>query len=233
MRRLCNGESNEMRSLINDIRGRRRLSTRLVNREDGLQRSTRSPSETTSSDGYFRAETEELTIPADFDLARQRSASKNLPEDNSAFPAATWFKTASDGQSSFLMNSMRDTLRRIAILLLSQGPCRRTPPTSPGSSLISESLNRRPISDWIAHLQTTLADLLAVDSILREEIRHRYLMLEYAVVRVSDRCFSDPAFRQINTDTPTVVPTSGDQRKPLLGDSKMQDLPSTSPAARP
>jgi len=39
--------------------------------------------------------------------------------------------------------------------------------------------DRQRYEDWLAHIRTALPDVCAIDSVLREEDKHRYVMIEY------------------------------------------------------
>jgi hypothetical protein len=113
-----------------------------------------------------------------FRLGPRRSALANLPEDESKFPAATWLKTLlAEGAENIVLESL--TMRRAS------------PPGQPrafksdGSNLpwVIEGLKKSDptrYADWVAHLQTALPDLVDIDTVEREDDRHRYLMLRYS-----------------------------------------------------
>ncbi|HEC97114.1 MAG TPA: ATP-binding protein [Nitrospirae bacterium] len=112
-----------------------------------------------------------------FKLGPQKSALGNLPEDEKKFPVATWVK--------------RTLLQGIQVLMLNSEIMRKpSPPGLPkhfrtdGSNLpwvverlFKEDVNR--FHAWIEHLQTALPDLKHIKTILREEDKHRYLVLKY------------------------------------------------------
>jgi len=128
-----------------------------------------------SGNDYFRAETTEWNNQ--FRLGPRRSALANLPEDESMFPAATWFKRyISEGVQRIMLNS--EAMRR------------PSPPQSPrsflpdGSNLpwvIEDLKQKRPerLSQWVQHLRTALSDVHGIGTVERSEDRHRYLVLEY------------------------------------------------------
>ncbi len=112
-----------------------------------------------------------------FKLGPQKSALANLPEDESKFPVATWLK--------------RTLLQGIQILMLNSEIMRKpSPPGMPkyfrtdGSNLswVIERLDTEcpeRFKDWIEHLQTALPDLEHIKTILREDDKHRYIVLKY------------------------------------------------------
>lgn len=112
-----------------------------------------------------------------FKLGPQKSALANLPEDESKFPVATWLK--------------RNLVQGIQILMLNSEVMRRpSPPGMPkyfrtdGSNLpwVIDSLSTEypdRFREWIEHLRTALPDLEHIKTILREEDKHRYIVLRY------------------------------------------------------
>lgn len=112
-----------------------------------------------------------------FKLGPQKSALGNLPEDETQFPVATWLKrTLLDGIQTLMLNS--EMMRK------------PSPPGMPknfrtdGSNLpwVVERLFKEypdKFDDWIEHLRTALPDLENIKTILREEDKHRYIVLRY------------------------------------------------------
>ena len=112
-----------------------------------------------------------------FKLGPRKSALANLPDDESKFPVATWFKR--------LLLEGVDTL-----VLNSQMMRKSSPPGLPksfrpdGSNLpwvIHEqySKNRDQFNEWVTHIRTALPDVTTIQTIERPEDRHRYLKLVY------------------------------------------------------
>ena len=111
-------------------------------------------------------------------LGPSKSALGNLPADTRSFPVATWFREHLDaGVQRFMLNSR--TIRR------------PSPPTKvagfvpDGSNLpwvIARMREQDPerYDDWIAHLRTALPDLKSIETVEREEDRHRYMIYVYA-----------------------------------------------------
>jgi len=111
-----------------------------------------------------------------FKLGHRKSALGNLPPDETQFPAATWLKNLlSEGVQPFVLNSL--------LIRKPSPPNQRRGFRTDGSNLpwVVAELQRQPerFNDWIAHLRTSLTDLVDVHSVLRQEDRHRYLVLEY------------------------------------------------------
>ena len=128
-----------------------------------------------SGNDYFSAETSGWHNL--FRLGPQKSALANLPEDETKFPIATWFKELlSVGVQRLALNSER--MRR------------PSPPSTPkvflpdGSSLpwaveLLHKKHKRRLREWIAHVRTALPDLKTIRTVERSEDRHRYLVVEY------------------------------------------------------
>lgn len=128
-----------------------------------------------SGNDYFSSETSGWNNL--FRLGPQKSALANLPEDETKFPAATWFK-------EFLLRGVQ------TLALNSEAMRRPSPPGTPrafrpdGSNLpwVVEMLHkkhRRRLEEWIDHVQTALPDLKSIKTVERSEDRHRYLVLEF------------------------------------------------------
>ena len=131
-----------------------------------------------------------------FRLGPQKSALANLPEDETKFPIATWFKEL--------------LTRGVQVLALNSEAMRRpSPPGTPrafrldGSNLpwVVETLAKRKrgrLAEWVEHLQTAIPDLKSVRTVEREEDRHRYLVLEYENgLRVPSWLVSDGTLRMM------------------------------------
>lgn len=129
----------------------------------------------TASNDYFRAETSEWNAP--FNFGRNRLALANLPEEETRFPVAVWFR-------KFLTRG----IQRLA--LSSEALRRPSPPGSvteflpDGSNLpwVVERFRTEHPDDfgrWLAHVQTALPDVTGIDTVERKEDRHRYLRLTY------------------------------------------------------
>lgn len=113
-----------------------------------------------------------------FKLGPRKSTLGNLPEDESNFPASTWFKQLlSEGVQPFVLNSLR--IRRAS----PPGQERGFKPDGSNLPWVIADLERRNPErrrEWIAHLRTSLPDLEDVRTSLREDDRHRYLTLVYS-----------------------------------------------------
>lgn len=112
-----------------------------------------------------------------FKLGPRKSALANVPEDETAFPTATYLKNLlSEGVQRLVLNSL--VLRRAS----PPGQVRGFKPD--GSNLpwvvqhLSEEAPQR-FGDWVEHLASALPDLEAVRTVERQDDKHRYLVLRY------------------------------------------------------
>lgn len=128
-----------------------------------------------SGNDYFSSETSGWNNL--FRLGPQKSALANLPEDETKFPVATWFKELlMVGVQTLALNSLR--MRQAS------------PPGAPkvfvpdGSNLpwVVEGLakkHRQKFSEWLSHVRTAIPNLRTIKTVERREDRHRYLILEF------------------------------------------------------
>ena len=114
--------------------------------------------------------------------------------DSSLFPATHWLDEMlyKGVQSIFLDSGMS----------WPSPPNQKNTFRTDGSNLpwVVNELQRTPerYDEWIRHLQTSLPDLVAVNTILRPEDRHRYLMLEYTNgLKVPSWMVSDGTLRML------------------------------------
>lgn len=128
-----------------------------------------------SGNDYFSSETSGWNNL--FRLGPHKSALANLPEDDTKFPVATWFK-------ELLMIGVQQ------LALNSQQMRQPSPPRAPktflpdGSTLplVVENLatrHQKRFEDWLQHVKTALPDLRTIRTVERSEDRHRYIVLEY------------------------------------------------------
>lgn len=112
-----------------------------------------------------------------FRLGRAKSALANIPADTKSFPVSSWFRDLLEsGVQSIVLNSQ--TIRQ------------PSPPglgmrfQTDGSNLpwVIAALRRDPqrFQGWLDHVRTALEDIADIDTVEREEDRHRYLVLRYA-----------------------------------------------------
>ena len=129
-------------------------------------------------DGYWS----ERDVMADeahlvFKLGPRKSTLGNLPEDESLFPVSSWLKQfLGQGIQKITLNSL--LIRKAS----PPGQPREFKPD--GSNLpwviaVLREKNPARFKEWIAHLRTALEDLEDVRTVVREDDRHRYLVLVY------------------------------------------------------
>ena len=147
-----------------------------------------------SGNDYFSSETSGWSNL--FRLGPQKSALANLPEDETKFPVATWFKEV--------------LMRGVQTLALNSEVMRRpSPPGTPrtfrpdGSNLPwvvrgLEGKQQGRLREWIEHLRTALPDLKNIKTVERREDRQRYLVLEFENgLRVPSWLVSDGTLRML------------------------------------
>jgi hypothetical protein len=129
----------------------------------------------TASNDYFISETSGWNAP--FNFGRNRLALANLPEEEARFPVAVWFRQL--------------LTRGIQRLALSSEQLRRpSPPGSvteflpDGSNLpwvVERFRSEHPdeFARWLELVRTALPDVTGIDTVERQEDRHRYLRLTY------------------------------------------------------
>jgi len=115
-------------------------------------------------------------IPS-FKLGIKKSALGNLPEDETRFPASTWLK-------KFLLEEVQLFILNSQIIKLSSPPAQKSGFKTDGSNLpwVIDSLkHKNPDSFriWLEHIQTTLKDIVDIDTRVREDDRHRYIVVKY------------------------------------------------------
>ncbi|MGQ9576386.1 MAG: methylation-associated defense system AAA family ATPase MAD3 [Thermoguttaceae bacterium] len=138
-------------------------------------------------------------------LGPHKSALGNLPQDESRFPASTWLrKLLIEGVQKLVLNSL--LIRRPS----PPGQVRGF--KSDGSNLPWVVADFRSRSEerfrhWIAHLQTALPDVKDIETIEREEDKHRYLVLCHADgLRVPSWVASDGTLRLLALTLPAYLP---------------------------
>lgn len=113
-----------------------------------------------------------------FKLGQRKSTLGNLPEDETNFPVSSWFKQLlANGVEKLVLNSLK--------IRLASPPGQGVGFKADGSNLpwvVAELERTNParLSEWVSHLRVALPDLQAVKTVVREDDRHRYLVLEYS-----------------------------------------------------
>ena len=154
----------------------------------------------------FYAETRKGWYP--FKLGPRRSALGNLPEDETKFPVATWFKDLLNGSV-------------VTFALRAEALRKPSPPHVPGvyqmdgSSLpwIVHDMRKtrmKGFEPWLEHVRTALPDIEDVDTFLRPEDQHRYLLVRYASgVTVPSWGISDGTLRMLALTLLAYLPKRG------------------------
>ncbi len=124
---------------------------------------------------YFRSETSKWNNL--FRLGPAKSALANLPEDETRFPTAIWFK--------------RWLMEGIQVLALDPGAMRLPAPAGSPASLLPDGSNLAwalhdlevhdpsRLAEWIEHLRTSLPDVRSVSTREKPEDRSRYVEIAY------------------------------------------------------
>ena len=178
--------------------------TRLVLTKGGESNGPLSPHIQLSGDVFFDETDVELDAPLRFHLGERKSALGNLPEDESRFPAATWFKQfLSKELTPYQLDSKQ---------LHAASPFGLNKALLPNAAnlpwVIADFKETQPAAfrDWVAHLQVALPDLANIRAVLREDDRHRYLMLEYGGgLRVPSWFVSEGTLRLIALTLPAYL----------------------------
>lgn len=112
-----------------------------------------------------------------FKLGLQKSALANLPEDESRFPASTWFK--------------RLLVDGIDYIHLDSESMQRASPPGKGTAFLPDGSNlpwvirhlaehhSEAFTQWLQHVRTTLGDVRTIDTVVRDDDRHCYLRVTY------------------------------------------------------
>ncbi|MBI1902164.1 MAG: AAA family ATPase [Planctomycetia bacterium] len=113
-----------------------------------------------------------------YKLGPRKSTLANLPEDETKFPASAWFKRLlTDGIEQITLNSLR--------MRLASPPGQGTGFKPDGSNLpwvvddLAKSAPHR-LREWVSHVRSVLPDLKEIRTVLRDDDRHRYLVVRYA-----------------------------------------------------
>lgn len=139
-----------------------------------------------------------------FKFGVKRSALGNLPADETKFPAATWLK-------EFLLEGVQ------LFILDSQNIKKASPPgqskkfKTDGSNLpwvINDLRNdEKQFKKWIKHIQTALPEIVDIDTVEREDDKHRYLRVSYEnKIRVPSWLVSDGTLRLLALSLPAYLP---------------------------
>jgi hypothetical protein len=131
-----------------------------------------------SSDGFEFRSGEILEYPDyHFEYGSQISALANMPADRRKFVAALWFR-------SLLLDKIQrfDLSSRDLEHPSPPGLGKRFQPDGSNLPWVIAELRKDPerFQQWLEHVRTALPDIQDIDSIERQEDRHRYLVIHYA-----------------------------------------------------
>ena len=127
------------------------------------------------NDNYYTEGTKSY-MPS-FRLGRGKLALANIPADEGSFPVSSWFRDLLEsGVQSVTLNSQ--TIRQ---------------PSPPGLGLRFQTdgsnlpwviaelrKDSRRFAGWLEHVRTALSDIADIETVEREEDRHRYLVIKYS-----------------------------------------------------
>lgn len=142
-------------------------------------------------------------IPS-FKLGIKKSALGNLPDDETRFPASTWLK-------KFLLEEIQLFILNSLIIKRPSPPGQGLNFKTDGSNLpwvIDNLRHKNPDSFriWLEHIQTTLKDIVDIDTRVREDDRHRYIVVKYKnEVEVPSWLVSDGTLRLLALTIPAYI----------------------------
>jgi predicted ATPase len=132
----------------------------------------------------------------------KKSALGNLPADESSFPVSSWLRNFLMQETQrFVLNS--DLIRKAS----PPGQSRGFKPDGSNLPWVIEQIDITRINNWVRHLQTALPDLKDIRTVLREDDKHRYLVLEYANdLEIPSWLASDGTLRLLALTLPAYLP---------------------------
>jgi predicted ATPase len=142
-----------------------------------------------------------------FRLGPRKSSLANLPEDEQKFPISTWAKRLlMEGIQVLALNSF--AMRQPCSPLSSK----RFVPDGSNLPLAIRDLQKSPerYQQWLAHVQTALPDIHAIEVQERPEDRHLYIEVEYQTkARVPSWLVSDGTLRLLALTLIAYLPSDG------------------------
>ena len=138
-----------------------------------------------------------------FKLGIKRSALANLPADETKFPASTWLKEfLFEGVQRFILDSL--SIREAS----PPGQSMTFKPDGSNLPWVINNLKKdeRQFRKWIAHVKTALPDIIDINTVEREDDRHRYLRVFYeGNIRVPSWLVSDGTLRLLALTLPAYL----------------------------
>jgi len=154
------------------------------------------------NDNYY-TEGRKSYMPS-FRLGRGKSALANVPADVDSFPVSTWFqRLLEEGVQTFALNGL--AIRQPS----PPGVGMKFLPDGSNLPWVVESLwkSRSAFKRWVEHVRTAIPDIADIETIEREEDRHRYLVLTYSNgARVPSWLVSDGTLRLLALTVPAYLP---------------------------
>ena len=139
-----------------------------------------------------------------FNFGPQKTALGNLPEDETTFPATTWFKRLlAEGVQAFVLDSLN--------IRQASRPGQGLKFKTDGSNLpwVVEALQAQhpdQFQAWLRHVQTALPELAHIQVVERTDDKHRYLVLHYAGgIQVPSWLVSDGTLRLLALTLPAYL----------------------------
>ncbi len=138
-----------------------------------------------------------------FKLGIKRSALANLPADETKFPASAWLKEfLFEGVQLFILDSL--SIREAS----PPGQSKKFKPDGSNLPWVINELKKdeKQFKKWIGHVRTALPDIVNIDTIEREDDRHRYLRVLYeGNIRVPSWLVSDGTLRLLALTLPAYL----------------------------
>ncbi|HQL70960.1 MAG TPA: ATP-binding protein, partial [Bacteroidales bacterium] len=128
----------------------------------------------------------------------------NLPADDSKFPAAMWLRDfLLDGVQSFILDSQK---------IKYASPPGQSKKFKPDGSNLPWVINdlakdEQQFNKWIKHIKTALPDIQNIETIEREDDKHRYLKIIYQNnIKIPSWLVSDGTLRLLALTLPAYLP---------------------------
>jgi predicted ATPase len=112
-----------------------------------------------------------------FRLGRTKLALAHIPADEVSFPVSSWFR-------GLLESGVQNVVLNSQVIRQPSPPGLGLRFQTNGSNLpwviaeLRRDMDR--FGDWLAHVRTALEDIVDIDTVEREDDRHRYLVIKYA-----------------------------------------------------
>lgn len=127
------------------------------------------------NDNYYTEGTK--SYAPSFRLGRTKLALAHIPADDDSFPVSSWFRDLLEtGVQNVVLNSQ--------VIRQPSPPGLGLRFQTNGSNLpwVVDELRKDPtrFAGWLDHVRTALEDISDIDTVEREDDRHRYLVIKYA-----------------------------------------------------